>query len=226
MTTAADWAKKKLGYTFTDPDLLQRALTHKSKAALNNERLEFLGDAVLGLVIAEALHSLKPDAHEGYLSRLRSTLVRSETLADIATDLGLGDLLRLGAGESRSGGHQRRSLMADALEAVFGAAYLDGGFAAAEALIRQLYADRLAHLPAEEELKDPKTLLQEALQAAGHELPAYTVVDESGPPHDRRFRVECRVKAHDLRQDAIAGSRRKAEQKAAARILALLEESD
>ncbi len=150
--------------------------------------------------------------------------MRSETLADIATELGLGDMLRLGAGEARSGGHQRRSLLADALEAVFGAAYLDTGFAAAAGLIRRLYADRLATLPAEDELKDPKTTLQETLQAAGHELPEYNVLSESGPPHARRFIVSCRVAEFDLRQDAEAGSRRKAEQKAAARVLRLLEE--
>ena len=130
MTAAVAWAGKKFGYEFSDPELLQRALTHKSRSAANNERLEFLGDAALGFIIAAELYRLLPDADEGHLSRLRARLVRRETLAEVAGELGVGDVMQLGSGESRSGGHQRRSIMADALEALYGAVYLDAGFAA------------------------------------------------------------------------------------------------
>ena len=223
MIAAGAWAGKQFGYEFLDSDLLQRALTHKSRSTINNERLEFLGDAVLGLIIAAELHSALPDADEGHLSRLRSRLVRSETLADVAAEIGVGDLLRLGGGEMRSGGHQRRSLMADALEALYGAVYLDGGFSAAKAVILTHFADRLTELPGEEQLKDPKTRLQETLQARGLELPDYTVTAQTGPPHNRRFAVECRVAALSIETAGEGSSRRRAEQAAAAVVLARLD---
>lgn len=225
MTKLGDWAGKKLGYTFTNPGLLERALTHKSKSARNNERLEFLGDAVLDLVIADALLVAEPDADEGSLSRLRSRLVRRETLADIATDLGVGDLLRLGSGEVRSGGHQRRSLMADALEALYGAVYLDGGYASVSAVILGHYQSRLEALPDAEDLKDAKTRLQEALQSAGMPLPVYTLIEETGPAHNRRFAIRCAIDDENISVDGSGRSRRRAEQAAATEALAQLRAS-
>ena len=171
MTNTGTWSQKYLAYEFNTPALLERALTHKSKSAVNNERLEFLGDAVLGLVIADALHEAEPDASEGNLSRFRAALVRKETLAEIAAEIDLTLVLRLGSGESRSGGHQRDSILADGLEAVFGAVYLDSSFGRVQELILSLYETRLANLPAADDLKDPKTRLQEALQSTGYPIP-------------------------------------------------------
>ncbi len=209
------WSRKVLGYDFVDEALLQQALTHKSLAASNNERLEFLGDAVLGLVVAAALYGQESDTDEGTLSRLRASLVRRETLAELAADSGLGDVISLGSGESRSGGHQRRSILADALEAVFGAVYCDQGYAAAERVVLKLYADRLADLPALEDLKDPKTTLQELLQGRSIDIPVYRVLHEEGPPHARHFLIECQVEKLDVRVTGTGSSRRRAEQAAA-----------
>lgn len=225
MTGLGDWAGKHLGYDFSDPDLLERALTHKSRSPANNERLEFLGDAVLGLVIADELYQAEPDADEGHLSRLRSRLVRKDTLADVAGNMSVGDILRLGGGEARSGGHQRRSLMADALEALYGAIYIDGGYAAARRVILQHYAPWLEHLPDVEELKDPKTLLQEALQSEGMGLPQYVVTRESGPPHDRHFEVRCVIDERGIDVAGDGRSRRRAEQRAAKLALVRLADS-
>lgn len=219
MTSAGAWAGKQFGYEFSDPELLRRALTHKSRSALNNERLEFLGDAVLGFIIAAELHDRLPEADEGHLSRLRARLVRRETLADVAGELGVGDMLQLGSGESRSGGHQRRSIMADALEALYGAVYLDGGFAPVSEVILRHFASRLTELPDAEALKDPKTLLQEVLQAQALELPEYTVTDETGPAHNRRFAVRCIVAGLGIETRGEAPSRRGAEQNAARAVL-------
>lgn len=216
---AERWPEDRLGYSFREPEYFVQAVTHKSRSGSNNERLEFLGDALLDLVIAEALYELKPDADEGYLSRLRSTLVRRETLASIAAGIGLPDQLRLGAGELRSGGHQRKSIRADAFEAVIGAVFLDGGYVAARAVVRELYAERFASLPDAEDLKDPKTVLQEYLQARGAALPEYRLEETAGPPHERSFSVVCELEAPALAIHGTGTSRRRAEQDAAARAL-------
>lgn len=224
MSAHSNWASSQLGYEFANPELLSLALTHKSSAALNNERLEFLGDAVLDLVVADALFRDSPDLDEGSLSRLRASLVRSDTLTAIAQEINLGALLILGSGEKRSGGHQRASLMADALEAVFGAVYLDRGFAAATDVIRRVYGERLADLPSADELKDPKTRLQEELQQLGQVLPLYELVQESGPPHAPVFVVRCVLEVSGLTCRGQGSSRRKAEQQAAAAMLEQLAE--
>jgi ribonuclease-3 len=218
LTRAGKWATENLGYQFQAPELLDQALTHRSLSVnngKNNERLEFLGDAVLDLAIAAALYRDKEHVDEGQLSRRRAALVRRESLAEIAGEIGLGDLVRLGSGEARSGGHQRASILADAFEAVLGAIYLDAGYLAAEEVIARLFGDRLADLPAMDDLKDAKTTLQELLQAQGRELPEYQVIEESGPPHDRRFVVQCIVNELALDVTGIGSSRRRAEQEAA-----------
>lgn len=223
MISAEDALLRKLGYQFVDPTLLVSALTHRSAGGVNNERLEFLGDAVLGLVIAEALYKRYSDASEGELSRLRASLVRKQTLAELARDLDLGDCLRLGSGELKSGGYRRDSILADALEAIFGAVYLDGGFAACAALIQALYAERLSRLPARPlAIKDPKTQLQEHLQGRHLELPEYRVVSVDGDAHAQVFEVECRSIALGEATLGYGSSRRRAEQQAAQQMLALL----
>jgi ribonuclease-3 len=213
------WAEEKLGYRFADDSLLELALTHRSATAVNNERLEFLGDAVLGLVIARAIYQRRPEAGEGTLSRMRSRLVRRETLADIAHELGVGPHVRLGGGELRTGGHQRASILANALEALLGAVYLDGGMQAAERVILALFEGRLAALPTAEELMDAKTRLQEWLQARGHPPPAYRVHKVSGAAHAQTFEVVCAVGDLGLEAAGHGGSRRAAEQEAAAHAL-------
>jgi ribonuclease-3 len=222
VTEAGIWSRKFLAYEFSQPELLQRALTHRSKSSVNSERLEFLGDAVLGLVIAEALHEGQTGADEGSLSRWRASLVRKETLVQIAAELSLGDAIQLGSGESRSGGHHRESILADGLEAIFGAVFLDSSFQQAQELILRLYDSRLRNLPASEALKDSKTRLQEALQSAGHAVPVYEVENEEGPPHDRQFEVSCRLPNLNINTTGTGSSRRKAEQLAAADALTIL----
>jgi ribonuclease-3 len=219
VTSVTSWSLKYLNYEFSELAHLELALTHKSRSAANNERLEFLGDAVLGFVIAAELYQQEPSAAEGTLSRLRSTLVRGETLAQIAAETRLGDRLRLGSGEARSGGHHRESMMADGVEAVLGAVYIDGGYEAARTVILHLFANRLADLPGDEELKDPKTLLQEYLQSHAFELPVYTVLTEEGPPHARQFTVSCDIPKLSLNADGTGSSRRKAEQVAATLVM-------
>jgi ribonuclease-3 len=210
------------GHRFRDPGLVRDALTHRSAGSRNNERLEFLGDAALNLIMAELLFQRAPEATEGELSRLRASLVRGSTLAQIGRSLGLGDHLVLGSGELKSGGHRRDSILADALEALLGAVFLDGGFEACRRCILRLYEDRLANLPSPEALKDPKTRLQEWLQSRGRPLPQYTLVDARGEDHARQFTVHCRVQG--LAQPAVGSgtSRRKAEQAAAEMALGVL----
>ena len=214
---------RQLGHAFADPQLLDDALTHRSAQARHNERLEFLGDAVLGFVVAEALWRRFPQATEGELSRLRAQLVNRETLAQVAQQLELGQYLRLGAGELRSGGHARESILADAVEAVLAALYLDGGIEVARAAIDQLLGTRLAALSPENQRKDAKTRLQEWLQARRLALPAYEVVDTSGEDHAQTFVVRCSVDALGRTTTAAGPSRRKAEQLAAERLLETLE---
>jgi len=208
-----------LGYVFADAGLLDLALTHRSAGAPNNERLEFLGDALLGFVVAELLYAAEPDAHEGRLTRLRAHLVRRETLAAIARELQLGEVLRLGPGELKSGGRGRDSILADALEALIGAIYLDSGMSACRGVLEALYRDRLARAAREVGLKDPKTRLQEALQGQGSALPQYTVVNLGGAAHDQSFTVECQVDGIPRPVTGFGTSRRKAEQDAASRAL-------
>ncbi len=207
-----------IGYEFADPDLLTRALTHRSHGPGHYERLEFLGDSLLNLVAAELLFERRPHASEGDLSRLRSRLVRDRTLAEIAIELGLSDHLRLGQGERKSGGFLRESILADVMEALIGAVFVDGGFDQARQVVIALLDERERKLPDAERLKDPKTRLQELLQGHGHPLPEYQVIAESGADHIKQFRVECRVGDLVAPVVAEAGSRRKAEQ-AAARLM-------
>ncbi len=204
-----------LGYQFREDALLEAAVTHRSAGGANNERLEFLGDAVVNLVIAEQLFRRHPDLAEGDLSRLRASLVRGGTLAELAGELNLGDCLRLGPGERKSGGARRTSILADALEAVLGAVYLDAGFEAAAAVIRRIFQRRLQDLPPVESLKDPKTRLQEYLQARGRPLPVYRVVDVSGQQHHRIFTVACELFQDGTSATGTGRSRRQAEQAAA-----------
>ncbi len=219
-----------LGLAFRDPALLRAALTHRSAGSANNERLEFLGDAVLGLVIADALYrappsGLRPDGgvdDEGALSRLRASLVNERVLAAVATELGLGDALTLGPGELKSGGFRRESILADAYEALIGAVYLDAGSEAARDLVLRNFATRLANLPDPDALKDPKTRLQERLQGEGHGLPEYSVVAIEGADHAQTFRVRCALRTPALAADGEGRSRREAEQSAAAALLTMM----
>jgi ribonuclease-3 len=213
------WAEQNLGYRFTDEILLELALTHRSASTRNNERLEFLGDAVLGMVIANAVFRGQPEAGEGRLSRIRSRLVRGETLADIARQLGLGALIQLGSGEVRTGGHQRASILSNALEAIIGAIFVDGGMAEAERVVLCLYRERLTALPTGDDLADPKTRLQEWLQARGHRPPVYTVHSVTGASHAQTFEVVCAIEGLGISSAGHGGSRRVAEQDAAARAL-------
>jgi ribonuclease-3 len=216
--------QRQLGYQFRDAALLLRALTHRSAGADHNERLEFLGDAVLGLEVSLALYQRHPTADEGQLSRMRAQLVKRETLAAVARALGLGDYLRLGPGELRSGGQSRDSTLADALEAVIAAVYLDGGIPAAQTLIQQLLAARVAQITPQNQRKDAKTRLQELLQGRAQELPVYTVVEITGEAHAQTFLVRCEVPGLQLQAQGAGASRRKAEQAAARAALAALGE--
>ena len=220
-----DQLQKRLGYRFNDATLLEQALTHRSAGSRNNERLEFLGDAILGGVIAGKLYHQFPSAKEGRLSRLRASLVRRESLADIAQALQLGDYLQLGPGERRSGGHRRNSIMAEALEALRGAIYLDGGYEPCRECILGLFVGKLDSLADSTVLKDPKTRLQEFLQAQRKALPAYTVLEVSGQSHAQLFRVECSV-ADAGSSTGEGSSRRQAEQVAAENMLTQLTASD
>jgi ribonuclease-3 len=212
-----------LGVKFQSIDLLKRALTHRSACGKNNERLEFLGDAVLGMVIAHELfiHHLKAD--EGLLSRYRSLLVRKETLAEIAREYDFGAVLILGQGELSAGSHQHDSILADAFEAVLGALFLEHGIDYVQEFLVRVYNHRLNNLPAAENLKDPKTRLQEWLQARKHDVPEYTIVREK-TSHPQRFEVKAEIGYKSISAKAGSSSRRKAEQKAAGKILGLLDE--
>jgi ribonuclease-3 len=212
-------------YRFTDPQLLREALTHKSAGVKNYERLEFLGDSVLGLVVSSRLYELRPDAREGDLSRMRARLVRGVTLTDLALGMGLGKQVNLGEGELKSGGFRRASILADTLEAVFGAVFLDGGYEACRHVITDLFDPLIENLPTYEELKDAKTRLQEWLQARARPLPLYTLQREEGADHAKTFYVSCEIPDDGARIEASGDSRRKAEQAAATLILKVLQES-
>ncbi|UHD15818.1 ribonuclease III [Thiocapsa bogorovii] len=204
-----------IGHKFVREELLLQALTHRSAGSANNERLEFLGDALIGFVIAEALWTRFPEADEGTLSRMRASLVKRETLADLARGLDLGGYLNLGAGELRTGGHARDSILADAFEALWGAVYLDAGFTSTRDLVLRLFATRLSQTSASQAGKDPKTQLQEWLQAQRRPLPEYTVVATGGDQHAQTFVVSCVLPDADLGTRAEGGTRRGAEQAAA-----------
>ncbi len=215
MNDAENWCEKALNYQFSDSDLLTRALTHRSASLDNNERLEFLGDAVLDLAISHELYDGKPTVREGGLSRYRAELVRKESLVKLAGKAGLAPYIILGSGEQRSGGRQRDSVLANALEAVFGAILLDGGFEAANRVILELFRDRLATLPEEEELKDAKTRLQEYLQARHGPPPDYELLGVTGAAHAQTFEVACRIIEPGIETTGEGSSRRRAEQAAA-----------
>lgn len=212
----------RLGYDFGNDELLREALTHRSAGGRNNERLEFLGDGALNFIIAAELYRRYPRIDEGDLSRLRSQLVREETLAEIAANLNLGEALILGGGERKSGGFRRASILADALEAVIGAIYLDGGFVRCQSTVVDLFAEHLHGLSTVGELKDAKTRLQERLQAAGSPLPAYRILEADGADHAKSFTVVCEIPGVTATRGEGA-SRRKAEQAAAERALTALD---
>ncbi len=214
--------QQRLGYRFQDPKHLARAMTHRSFSADHNERLEFLGDSVLNLVVADLLFERLQSLPEGDLSRVRANLVKQDTLFQLATGLGLSDALRLGEGESRSGGGRRPSILADALEAVIGAVYLDTGFDAARDLVRRLFADVEIKPEMQAAAKDPKTELQEWLQGRRMKLPVYRVVGTLGAAHKQTFEVECEVAEFAATERGIGASRRAAEQAAAAAMLLAL----
>lgn len=210
---------KRLEYHFSDEKLLDEALSHRSSGSHNYERMEFLGDSFLNFVIASELYQRRPEEDEGALSRLRASLVRQSTLAEIARELNLGDYLKLGVGELRSGGFRRDSILSDVVESIIGAVLLDAGHETAQALVLRLYGDRIDTLPPSAELKDPKTRLQELLQGRSYARPEYEVVDASGKSHDMRFTVSCTLPELSMKVRATATSRRKAEQAAAALML-------
>ena len=207
-----------LDYRFKNPGLAELALSHRSVGKPNNERLEFLGDALLGMLVAELLYQAHPKASEGELSRLRAQLVNGQALAEQARELALGDRLKLGSGELKSGGFRRDSILADAFEAMIAAVYLDGGFEACRAVVGQRFGERIAALPRSS--KDAKTRLQEWLQGKGYPLPRYQLIDTQGDDHDKRFEVTCQIdEPRALRGQASASSRRAAEQDAAEQVL-------
>ncbi len=222
MNQPADRLLRALGYQFSDVSLLNLALTHRSKGGTNNERLEFLGDAILGAVIAAELYQCFSASSEGDLTRLRATLVKGDTLAEIGLELSLGDYIRLGSGELKSGGFRRASILACAVEALIGAVYLDSGFEAARQLILKLYRERLKNVSPEDELKDPKTRLQELLQSKQKPLPVYSLLRVDGEDHAQTFYIECIVDGMDAAIQGKGISRRKAEQAAAKKMLSLI----
>jgi len=213
---------QRIGYVFQDESLIQLALTHRSKGNTNNERLEFLGDSIVNFTIAEALYRKFPQAKEGKLSRLRADMVRGTTLAEIARDFDLGEFLLLGSGELKSGGYNRESILADVVEAIIGAIYLDTGMDAVQERILSWYKSRLDNLSEDTVVKDAKTRLQEYLQKSQNRLPKYDVVEISGQAHDQKFKVSCRVEKLPEVTMGIGSSRRFAEQSAAEKALKAL----
>lgn len=223
MITVDRFLAKKLNYEFTNKTLIQEALTHRSVGSRNNERLEFLGDGALNFVIASEIYRLKPEYNEGQLSRLRANLVRGVTLAEIAREIGLGDYVKLGSGTLKSGGFDRSSILADTVEALLGAVYLDGGFEAVHQSVCFLFEERLQNLPADDPLKDPKTRLQEYLQGRKLPVPEYELVQTTGRDHQREFLVRAKIDKLNLETKATGTSRRRAEQAAATVALKKLE---
>ncbi|TBW57864.1 ribonuclease III [Marinobacter halodurans] len=207
--------QKRLGYQFRDPELLTLALTHRSHGNQNNERLEFLGDSIVNMVIAEHLYRHFENAREGQLSRLRARMVKGVTLAEIGREFNLGDYLRMGSGELKSGGFRRDSILADAVESVIGAIYLDSDFHTCRARVLAWFNERLERLDLQDTQKDPKTRLQEYLQSRQYPLPRYDVISIEGEAHAQTFHVECALPSLDRKTTGVGGSRRVAEQQAA-----------
>ena len=223
MASNAKQLQDRLQYQFSDPQLLTLALSHRSCGSSNNERLEFLGDAVLGMAISSFLFKRFPDAREGDLSRIRSQIVRAESLAGIARQLDLGPELLLGPGEMKSGGHRRDSILGDTVEALLGAVFLDSGLEAVETCIQNWFKESLGTLTLDSPVKDAKTALQEWLQARGKPLPEYRVVKTQGEDHSRLFTMSCKIDAVEKAAEATASSRRKAEQLVAEELVKKLE---
>jgi ribonuclease-3 len=221
-----DALQQRLGYRFTESALLTRALTHRSAGADHNERLEFLGDAVLQTAVSALLYERFAGSDEGDLTRVRAHLVREDSLHRLALTLGLPEVLRLSEGEARGGGAQRPSILADALEALIGAAFLDGGFASARAIVQRLFGETIATTEVDSWSKDAKTELQEWLQARKLPVPVYRIVATRGQAHAQTFDVECAVPALGLAEQGEGKSRRVAEQEAARRMLTMLKSSD
>lgn len=217
--------EQALGYRFTQPEMLRQALTHRSHSSPHNERLEYLGDSVLNCTVATLLFQQFPNLKEGDLSRLRANLVRQEALAEIAADLQVGDVLRLGEGELKSGGFRRPSILADTLEAIFGAIYLDAGFDVARSTIERLYRSRIDRIDPRNLGKDAKTALQEWLQGRRLPLPHYELAETHGEAHAQEFVVHCSIPSIDLQVTGRGGSRRAAEQEAAQSAIAKLTHS-
>lgn len=215
MNSPIDKLERKVGYQFNDADLIHLALTHRSAAGKHNERLEFLGDSILSFVIADVLYHRFPKVNEGDMSRMRATLVRGHTLAELGREFELGDYLKLGPGELKSGGFRRDSILADAVEAIIGAIYLDSDTETVRGIILSWYQSRLEAIQPGVSQKDPKTRLQEFLQGRRNPLPVYTVTNIKGEAHNQEFTVECEVAGVDKPVIGKGTSRRKAEQAAA-----------
>lgn len=220
-----DALMRKLNYDFKDPKILTLALTHRSKGSKNYERLEFLGDSILGFVVADWLYLNFPSLAEGKLSRMRSSLVRKETLAIVARELSLSDYLILGEGELKSGGFNRDSILSDTVESIIGALYLDAGFAAASQFIHANFKAQFDGISENSTFKDAKSKLQEAMQKQSYELPSYDIVETLGEQHEQHFTVECELADLSIREQATAKSRRGAEQAAAERVLEIFQHS-
>ena len=225
-SSALQALQQRLGHLFAQPELLRRALTHRSSSAEHNERLEFLGDAVLSLAVSGLLYDRHAGSDEGDLTRVRAHLVREDSLHRVALSLGLPEVLRLSEGETRGGGAQRPSILADALEAIIGAVHVDGGFEAARALVQRLFGEVIQATEAESWSKDAKTELQEWLQARRVPVPAYRITATRGQAHAQTFEVECAVATLGLAERGEGRSRRQAEQEAARRLLELLKAND
>ncbi|RMG59157.1 MAG: ribonuclease III [Gammaproteobacteria bacterium] len=208
-----------------DHPLMAEALTHRSASRHNNERLEFLGDGILNMVIAEALYRQLPDANEGVLSRLRAGLVNRDMLASLAQEMGLGEWIRLGQGEMKSGGHRRESILADTVEAIIAAIHQGCGFETARQFVLDLYREHLEHLPSLDEMKDPKSRLQEYLQGRGMPPPSYQLLHTTGKAHDQEFHVRASIPDLGLKAEGQGSSRKKAEQQAASLLLSRIEQA-
>ena len=214
---------KIINYSFADQSYIDCALTHRSAGKNHYERMEFLGDSVLSLVISTKIYEMFPNSDEGDLSRLRAHLVKGETLSELAADLKIGDFIHLGPGELKSGGFRRKSILADVFESIIGGIYLDGGIDEVTRFILTVFEEKINNLDPDKNLKDPKTMLQELLQSRGLELPSYEVTLTSGKDHDQTFEVECQVSLLNNIVKGVGASRRKAEQAAAKQALQLIE---
>ena len=219
-----DRLQARIGYRFKDTELLERALTHRSRGTQNYERLEFLGDSILGFVVAEQLFKLFSDVREGRLSRIRSSLVRRETLAAVAREMNLSDYLIMGEGELKSGGFNRESILADVVESMIAAIYLDAGMDKAREIIHAWLAPYFSEATQQSSFKDAKSRLQEAMQKRGLPLPHYQIIETTGEQHEQEFTVRCELPELGLQCDAQGASRRAAEQQAAEHLLSLIDD--